>query len=289
MNWNAVSDAIGAATGQTPLIQSTEPVAGGCIHQAYQVAAGEAVYFVKVNQASFLQMFTAEAEGLQALAQAQALCIPQPICTGVCDSNSFLVLEHLALTSLNAPAQALLGQQLAELHRQTAAQFGWHRDNTIGATPQPNEWTECWSDFYAEQRLQFQFDLAAQNGLHVAGAGTLCDSIVHFFCDYHPQPSLLHGDLWGGNAAMDEQGRPVLFDPACYYGDRETDLAFTEMFGGFGTEFYAAYQQSWPLDAGYQQRKDLYNLYHVLNHYNLFGGGYGAQAEQMVERLLVQT
>jgi len=186
----------------------------------------------------------------------------------------------------------LLGRQLAALHRVTHTRFGWHRDNTIGSTPQINTQKNDWVTFYREQRLRYQLELAAENGyggsLQRRGE-QLLERLPAFFISYRPRPSLLHGDLWGGNHAALTDGTPVIFDPAVYYGDREADLAMTELFGGFGSGFYSAYRAAWPLDPGYRVRKDLYNLYHVLNHLNLFGGGYRGQAEQMVDRLLAAS
>ncbi|MEM6883837.1 MAG: fructosamine kinase family protein [Verrucomicrobiota bacterium] len=286
MNTPVIAEAISEAMGKSFRVESTQSVGGGCINEAFRLVGSDASYFVKINRATWLDMFIAEAEGLNALRQTDALKAPQPICYGVDASQAYLVLEHLPLRSLSSAAQTILGKQLAQLHRTTSDQFGWQRDNTIGSTPQVNTRMDEWSQFYAEHRLGYQFDLAAQQGLKIPDAAELCDSIETFFTDYHPKPSLLHGDLWGGNAAMDDAGNPVIFDPACYFGDRESDIAFTEMFGGFSSAFYQAYQSEWPLNAGYQQRKDLYNLYHVLNHYNLFGGGYGMQAQGMVVSLL---
>ena len=186
---------------------------------------------------------------------------------------------------------AALGQRLAGLHRSSAERFGWHRDNTIGATPQSNRWTASWIEFWRTQRLGFQLELAARNGyggsLQRRGEQLLAQ--LDALLAHDPAPSLLHGDLWGGNAAATPAGEPVLFDPACYYGDREADLAMTELFGGFAPAFYSAYRDTWQVDAGYAVRRDLYNLYHVLNHLNLFGGGYRAQAEGMIERLLSEV
>jgi fructosamine-3-kinase len=186
----------------------------------------------------------------------------------------------------------MLGERLARLHRVTAPRFGWHRDNTIGATPQSNEWTGDWAAFVAGQRLGFQLDLVERHGHGgrlVDRGRRLCELVSAFLGDHRPQASLLHGDLWGGNWAADAAGEPVIFDPAVYFGDREADLAMTRLFGGFGRSFYEAYQAGWPLEPGAAQRVVLYNLYHVLNHLNLFGGGYGAQAEEMIERLLAET
>ena len=173
-----------------------------------------------------------------------------------------------------------------------APRFGWPRDNTIGTTPQVNAWGDDWAEFFRDRRIAPQLALAARNGHGGAlqrDGERLLAAIPALLAGHAPAPSLLHGDLWSGNAACLATGEPVIFDPAVYYGDREADLAMTELFGGFGADFYAAYRDAWPLPDGYERRRTLYNLYHVLNHLNLFGGGYGAQAETMIARLLAET
>jgi fructosamine-3-kinase len=181
------------------------------------------------------------------------------------------------------------GQQLAHLHRHTRDQFGWHRDNTIGSTLQPNTPANDWLVFWRQQRLGFQLALAEQRDASrslLRKGDELLQLMDGLFSDHQPQPSLLHGDLWSGNYAITREGDPIIFDPAVYFGDREADLAMTELFGGFPRRFYAAYNEAWPLDSGYQVRKTFYNLYHILNHFNMFGGGYAGQAERMTEKLL---
>ena len=157
---------------------------------------------------------------------------------------------------------------VAALHRQAGPRFGWHRDNWIGRSPQANGWMDDWNGFWWTRRLEPQ----------LRRAGLDADFLRHALRDHRPVPSLLHGDLWSGNAGFIDEG-PIVFDPAVYYGDREADLAMTELFGGFAPEFYAAYENELPLDEGYGWRKHLYNAYHLLNHLNLFGGGYRAQVE----------
>jgi fructosamine-3-kinase len=208
---------------------------------------------------------------------------------GSAAGQAFLALEWIEFGGASSHTESALGERLARLHRVTAPRFGWHRDNTIGATAQHNDWSDDWVRFLAAHRLGFQLDLAARHGAGgrlVERGHRLCERLGEFFADHRPRPSLLHGDLWGGNWAADPAGDPVIFDPAVYFGDREADLAMTRLFGGFGRAFYAAYEAAWPLDPGAAERVALYNLYHVLNHLNLFGGGYRSQAEAMIERLL---
>jgi protein-ribulosamine 3-kinase len=291
MHWEAVATSIAGATGAAFRITQCTEVGGGCINRGYRVVGGSAGYFVKVNRAGLRSMFDAEAEGLRAIARTGAVRVPLPLCVGAHGDYSWLVLEHLDLVTGRTQTMAALGQQLAHLHRTSAGRFGWHRDNTIGATPQSNAWAESWIDFWRTHRLGFQLQLAGRNGhggsLQRRGEQLLAH--LDALLVHEPTPSLLHGDLWGGNAAATASGEPVLFDPACYYGDREADLAMTELFGGFAPAFYSAYRATWPLDPGYGERRDLYNLYHVLNHLNLFGGGYRAQAEAMIGRLLSEV
>jgi protein-ribulosamine 3-kinase len=215
--------------------------------------------------------------------------VPAPLPIGEAQGQAFLALEWIDLGPGTPAAEALLGEGLAALHRCLAPRFGLTRDNFIGSTPQPNGEKDDWVAFLRDRRLGFQLALAARNGhggrLQDRGR-RLLELLDVFFATYQPRPSLLHGDLWGGNWGMDGAGRPVIFDPAVYHGDREADLAMTRLFGGFGAAFYAAYVREWPLDAAAGTRRDLYNLYHVLNHLNLFGGGYRAQAEGMIDRLL---
>ncbi len=285
-----ISTAIRDATHRPFEVRSATPVGGGSINEAYRLeGTDDSRYFLKLNDVQHLPMFIAEAEGLNTIAATNIIRVPRPIAHGIADKQSYLVLEHLELSSRGNAK--LLGEQLAALHRCTSSRFGFTQDNFIGTTPQPNECKDSWIDFWREQRLGFQLRLAAQNGysgqLQALGE-KLLDALPAFFVGYTPQPSLLHGDLWSGNYAFLSDGTPTIFDPAPYYGDRECDLAMTELFGGYSANFYAAYRAAYPLDAGYATRRDLYNLYHILNHANLFGGGYARQADQIMQRLLAE-
>src|SRR5882762_6197851 len=280
----SVSDAAGSFR-----IERTTPVAGGCIHRCFILEGGDRKYFAKINDRSQLDSFAAEADGLAALSAAGAR-VPVPLCHGQAGEQAFLVLEHLELRG-NGDYTAL-GRSLAKVHSIRGESFGWRRNNYIGRTPQLNRCSPSWSDFWCEARLGPQLDLARKNGFgkSLLGKGEqLAEAVPGLLSEHAPAASLLHGDLWSGNAGFLADGTPVLFDPAVYRGDREADLAMTELFGGFPRAFYSAYRETAPLDQGYAVRKTLYNLYHVLNHANLFGGGYPAQAEQMIERLLAEA
>ncbi len=262
------------------------PVGGGCINATYRLEGHDGTkYFLKLNDAPHHAMFVSEAAGLAEIAATATLRVPKPVVHGTAEMQSFLVLEYLELSPQGNAR--LLGEQLAALHRHTSSRFGFAHDNHIGSSPQPNTWTSDWMEFWREQRLGFQLKLAMQNGYRLQETGQkLLEALPAFFDGYTPQPSLLHGDLWSGNHGYLPDGSPVIFDPAAYYGDRECDLAMTELFGGYPADFYAAYRNVWPLHPGYATRRDLYNLYHILNHANLFGGGYVRQAEEMMQRLI---
>src|SRR5579862_1287515 len=237
--------------------------AGGS--ESYQWPCENGTLFVKVGPPERRAALEAEAAGLTELSGAQALRVPWVLASGATDD--------------------------AALHAVTAPRFGWGRDNTIGRTSQTNGWMEEWAEFFRERRLRPQLDLAVENGfgklLETPGERLL--ESVHLLLGGHvPRASLLHGDLWGGNWLATADGEPVIVDPAVYYGDREADLAMTRLFGGFGGAFYRAYEAADPLPAGAALRSELYNLYHVLNHANLFGGGYARQARGMIDRLLAQ-
>jgi fructosamine-3-kinase len=303
---DVIARAITQATGEIFRPESRQGVSGGDINTAEILKGGGRSYFVKSNDATRLDMFAAESEGLTEIANSRTVHVPQPVCLGTHGDRAYLVLEYLdiglgvgksdpqgrggdARGRTPVATDELLGRQLAAMHHVTQSCFGWRRNNTIGSTPQINTGEHDWVTFYREHRLRFQLDLADQNGFggNLRRRGEeLLEKMPVFFANYQPPPSLLHGDLWGGNHATLSDGTPVIYDPAVYYGDREADLAMTELFGGYSDVFYAAYQEAWPLDHGYRVRRDLYNLYHVFNHLNLFGGGYRRQAEGLIDRLL---
>lgn len=287
MNFSAIAAHIAATTGQRFTIEQQRSVGGGCINQGYQFIGNGQQYFVKLNRPNQTAMFAAEALGLEQMGATQTIRVPKPICWGETGSHSYLVLEWLELGGGSSEAWRTMGRNLAALHRQgTAAQFGWDRQNTIGSTPQINDWNDNWADFWAETRIGYQLRLAQRNGGHFPDTNTVINCIRDILRDHQPQPSLVHGDLWSGNAAVTATGEPIIFDPAAYYGDREVDIAMTELFGGFPGAFYQGYNEAWRLEEGYGDRRDLYNLYHVLNHFNLFGGGYSNQANRIIQKYL---
>lgn len=287
-DWGELLAQLGEQTGLRILQGNVRQLGGGSIHHAYRLQCDTGPVFIKLNAPGQLAGFEAEAAGLEALAATDTVRVPGVLGCGQAHGMAYLLLEWLELAASSADGGEGLGKGLAALHRHTGRAFGFARDNFIGSTPQPNPWTEDWVEFFREQRLGFQLQLAGDNGFGFlqADGGQLLESIDEFFADYQPEPSLLHGDLWAGNQGFTDTGEPVIFDPAVYYGDRESDLAMTRLFGGFSQEFYRAYESAWPLSPGWEARGQLYQLYHVLNHANLFGGGYARDAHGRIRKLL---
>lgn len=287
-DWSSINEYLGNAGIGVSDDATPRPIGGGDISAAWRLTTRNGEVFLKTGPSTSADMFLAEAEGLAELASANAVRVPRVLAAGTPGDTAFIALEWLAFERGGTASERLLGERLAAMHHVEKERFGWHRDNTIGLTPQHNPWGNDWVEFFREHRLDYQLQLAARNGfggeLQEKGA-RLSKRLPLFFADYKPAASLLHGDLWGGNWATCD-GEPVIFDPAVYYGDRETDLAMTRLFGGFGAGFYTAYESSWPLEPGHQQRVHLYQLYHVLNHLNLFGSGYLSRAIGLMRELL---
>ncbi len=314
--WDKIAAHISETTGETFSIDNRHSVSGGCINQGFSISSSSRAYFAKINQASQIAMFEAEALGLQQMRATQTIRVPEPICWGTEGNSAYIVLEWLDLVSRGGErAWEEMGRKLATMHKYTLPNppllrggeernstllrggeernstllgkvFGWDINNTIGSTVQINNWTANWAKFWAEHRIGYQLKLARRRGGHFPQGERLLEMIPELLAGYEPQPSLVHGDLWGGNAGVTSAGELVIFDPATYFGDREVDIAMTELFGGFPALFYRGYNQVWSLDGGYDRRKSLYNLYHILNHFNLFGGSYESQANQMINRVL---
>jgi len=291
LDWQHIVKQLELAIGHSFSIIKTRTVSGGCINSAYVLEGEKSSFFLKLNREELLSMFEAEFAGLKEISQTKTVNVPQPIICGVSVDKAFIILENIEFGTGNTKSDAKLGQQLALLHQTERAYYGWQLNNTIGSTEQINDSSDDWVSFWSEYRLGFQLSLAEKNGYGgslIRSGERLSETLDCFFSNYTPQPSLLHGDLWSGNAGVTKKGDPIIYDPACYYGDREADIAMTELFGGFGSSFYAAYNDFYPLDSGYSSRKTLYNLYHILNHLNLFGEGYLHQAENMINSLLAE-
>lgn len=285
----SIHSALSETLGKTGELQWAQNLPGGDINRAALISDGNTNWFLKYHANAPEGMFEAEARALREISEQACIKAPSPIAYSSDGNTAWLVLEYLELTS-NGPA-SLLGEQLAALHGVTFTQHGWSQDNYIGSTPQYNTRCDQWSVFWRDYRLKPQLEMAqlAGHGSRLSSAGErLLESMDALMDDHQPSASLLHGDLWAGNKAFTLNGQPVIFDPASYHGDRETDIAMTELFGGFEPAFYAAYQAHSPLPDGYRLRRDLYNLYHMLNHLNLFGGAYLSRCENMIDGLLAQ-
>lgn len=265
-------------------------LSGGDINHAALLKSGNTNWFLKYHQNSPAGMFAAEMQALTEIAESGVIKVPAPIAHGSDGKTAWLVLEHLELTS-DGPASNL-GKQLALMHEHTFERYGWIQNNYIGTTPQFNAPCDNWTQFWRERRLKPQLDMAKAGGFGVGLQDIgerLLDCMDQLMDGHQPVASLLHGDLWAGNKAFTRQGQAVIFDPASYHGDRETDIAMTELFGGFEPDFYAAYQDRYPLPDGYSLRRNLYNLYHMLNHLNLFGSGYLSRCINMINSLMAQV
>ncbi|MFW5816430.1 MAG: fructosamine kinase family protein [Wenzhouxiangella sp.] len=265
------------------------PVGGGDTSQTYLLQAGTGSVFVKIESSDRADLLAAEADGLEALASAACVRVPEVLGQGLfeAEAGSWLALEALRLKPRSRSIDRRLGGQLAGLHRHQGEAFGWHRDNYLGPMPQSNATASDWGEFFYRQRLAPQIDRL----LHAAPAiDRLVEPVLaawrRLSAEHEPAASLLHGDLWAGNAAALRDDTPVIYDPAVHYGDRECDLAMADLFGGYAEAFFSAYQQAWPLPQGWQQRRGFYQLYHLLNHANLFGGSYAARIEQSMQALI---
>ncbi|MSQ91567.1 MAG: fructosamine kinase family protein [Gammaproteobacteria bacterium] len=281
--------AMAAALGHEVAAAPEAAVHGGSINDCLRWQTSQGPVFVKSTLLARRAMLDAEVDSLERLRQAGALRVPALLAIGSTDTEAFLVLEWLDLVEPDAASEERFGEALAWQHRIRGPDYGLERDNFIGATPQPNRPMDDWAAFWRERRLLYQLELAASSGhtgrLQDRGR-RLLEMMDVFFASYRPAASLLHGDLWSGNRGALADGTPVVFDPAVYYGDREADIAMTCLFHGFGPRFYSAYAATWPLDQAAGTRRALYNLYHVLNHLNLFGGSYRKKAEGLIDRLL---
>jgi len=255
-------------------------VSGGDIHQSFHIKVNSDHHdlFIKANLARHANILRSEYNSLEYLQSAQLNNYPKPILFKEMNGYAFLIMHHHSLTSLDAQQSTQLGIDLSTQHQISNDRFGWYEDNYIGLTPQYNSWDKSWIGFFRDQRLLPQLKMAVDNGLSTKSK-RLVETVMKELSDYIDEPgikpALVHGDLWSGNVAYDyKRNKPLFFDPAPYFGDPEVDIAMTELFAGFHGNFYQSYEKATPLNIGCSQRKRVYNLYHALNHVNLFGTMY---------------
>jgi len=283
-----VAATLGAAAGHPVEIRSREPLAGGSINDVALLHTSAGPFVLKSSRrAGAAAMFRAEAAGLEALAgSGTSLAVPRVIAVHD-DPQPFLILEYLDAAPKTNGFDDLLGAGLAALHRATAEQFGFAYDNFCGATPQPNPWTDTWVAFYGAWRIGHQLALAVDADHLTPTDARLVERLIMRMGDWIDEPatpSLIHGDLWSGNLHRDSAGRPALIDPAVYYAHREAELGMMTLFGGFSARVFEAYHQAFPLEPGWRDRQPLYQLYHLMNHLNLFGSGYHSEVMTIVRR-----
>ncbi len=284
--WQCIEQAISAETGETFHVKKKKLVSGGDINLAYHLSNYHDNYFVKINKKDHISHFESEAYGLSQIRSLQAIACPEVISVGTSLDKSFIVLRYIPFSDANPQHWHQLGKNLATMHKDSIhGQFGWQTDNYIGDTLQPNTWSSNWRSFFAEQRIGWQLKLLSEKSVKIGDIDHI-SQVCHDALNHHyVEPCLVHGDLWQGNMGFTESAS-VIFDPACYYGDREVDIAMTELFGRLPYEFYQGYQETFPLPDSYDQRKIIYNFYHVLNHANLFGGHYIEQSKALLARIM---
>jgi fructosamine-3-kinase len=282
--WQAINRLLREHLGNAEMGERVR-LPGGEIHQAWRLTYGEHQVFVKCDTHELLATFSVEAEQLRLLSRSQSLRVPQVYGVGSNRESSFLLLEYLPLVAIDDQSATLMGKQLAQLHQWgEQLQYGFDYDNELSTVIQPNCWQKRWATFFAEQRIAWQLQLAAEKGMNFGSIEQITALAYRQLQDHHPTPSLLHGDLWSGNCAA-IAGQPVIFDPACYWGDRECDLAMLPTALGWATPFLAGYQSVYPLSEGYQQRQGWYQLYHLLNRCNRLGGQYFVDAQSAIDKL----
>ncbi|WP_323835527.1 fructosamine kinase family protein [Photorhabdus africana] len=286
--WQTVNRLLNEHFGVAEIHDKTE-LAGGDIHQAWRITHGKRQVFVKSNLREILPVFKAESEQLELLARSQTIRVPAVYGIGNSRDHSFLLLEFLPLKSFDLHSAYCFGQQLAKLHQWSEQpQFGFDFDNMLATTPQPNGWQRRWHQFYAEKRVGWQLQIAAEKNMIFGDIDNIVQAISNKLQHHHPQPSLLHGDLWPANcASLDDQA--VAFDPACYWGDRECDFAMLPLYPDLPMQIFDGYQSIWPLPANFIERQPVYQLYYLLNRCNLFGGDNLIAVQNIINNILTEN
>lgn len=265
-------------------IKATAVLSGGSINQVYRLNTSYGDFCLKVNQAGhFPGLFEAEAKGLHLLIEAGELEVPRPVFWDTLESHTFLLLEYIVSSRARSDMMYRFGESLARLHRHRTEMFGLGFDNYMGALPQSNRQHAAWTEFFITERLEPQVRLASERGFAVRKSFENLYPRIGSWLPEEP-PSLVHGDLWNGNYIVTGNGTAALIDPAVYYGHREVDIAMTTLFGGFSPDFYDAYEETYPLETGWKDRIDLYNLYPLLVHLNLFGSSYLGEILSILKR-----
>ena len=284
--WKSISQVLADQFGAYYNIKTKQKVHSGEMHEAWIIDDGVQPVFVKLNAKHYRSMFRAEADQLALLAKTNTINVPQVYGVGCSAENSFLLLEALPLQANDAETMAQLGEQLAHLHQyQGAENYGLNFDTWLGPEYQPNQWSNNWAKFFAEQRIGWQLQLCYEKGLQFGSIEKIIEKTTALLAKHNPRPSLLHGNLWIENCA-NMKGRPVVYDPACYWGDRECDIAFSELFEPFDSEFYLHYHHTFPLEKSYYDRKIVYQLYHLLNFSHRFKANYVGLTQTVVDKLL---
>ncbi len=288
--WNAIAKHLSDTLSFDYKITEKSPVSGGNINESYLISDGQQRYFVKINHVSYLPTFLNELDGLSKLKATETVSVPEQITIGKAKQNAFLVLNYIPTKPLkDSPNSFQFGQQLAKLHQaDIQPKYGFDSDNYLGVNEQPNRWHKKWHRFYVEQRIGWQLTLLEEKQLIIGDLSQICHATYEILKNHQPPASLLHGDLYHGNVANSPFGA-ICFDPACYYGDLECDLAMTELFGGFDRKFYEGYHSITPVSSEYSIRKQVYQLYHLLNHTNLFGGHYIQQTQDLAKQIVSQV
>jgi len=287
--WQSIEKSLSNKLGEQYKIINQVPLTGGDINRAYKIDNGKTSYFVKVNDKTHIAHFGCEVYSLEKIQEVKELNTPNVVTYGVANDCSYLVLDYIPFDVKASSDWYHLGEKLAYMHNNSEhGQFGWEHDNYIGHTQQTNPWSSNWKTFFSEQRIGWQLQLLHEKGIHIGDIDHLVKECHDGLNHHTPKPRLVHGDLWSGNLAFVDNA-PLVYDPACYYGDREVDLAMTELFGCLPANFYKGYQSVNPIDSGYDKRKNIYNFYHVLNHANLFGGIYIEQSQALIKRIIAQN